>query len=820
MADLNLQIVARGSNVSARRRDNNITIDIDNTTTEAATAAALAAATSVQQIGEQVEARADAALDPVTGAIALLTARVAALEDGTPLPNPDTTPDAFSFVDQTNVARSTEITSAPVTIIGINQPASWSVTGGTAQVGSGPFAGTGTVAAGETMRVRLTSSSSYNTVATATLTVGGVSDTFSVTTLAEPVVTQPPTPIGDRTVLMTTRQTLPDGAYAAAPGVGYPSTGACIDRGNNTYYGAHGTAEASVNAGFVHLSSTFSLLAQVTVNSMGLPGGSAQGIDVDGDTIWFILKATANGAYLVHCTKAGALLNAILLTNATWNGLAVDSKRNQLVMMRDDGTVVWFNKPADNATTIAASGKTGFVAAGNNNDMLHYDPLRDELLVSGGSNNTAGTVDVYDVSQTTAPTRRATLTMDQAQAIEGVVRVGDDLLIWSDQHTHPVSGQATNQVQRYVNAMVVAVSPPVYAFAAAPAALEGDAQVFTLNVTRNGTTGVLTGTYAVSGGTANAADFGGTFPTGTWTIADGATSTTITITSSEDADNEGDETYTLTASVGGSQVATVNAVIGNDDAPAGQYQAESEALFARMTTQPDTARKNAIDTMIASLKSGGVFAKADGLYVFAAHEEPSARLNWAANARNMTPGTDGASGPTFTTDRGYTTNGANNYLDYGFSPATATLFGQDNASAAIWRNDSAASATGTASLGISNSNQVGLNPRATSDVIAARINSGSATVGGASTDAKGLTAATRSSSTAVQLYKNGATSGAASSATSAAKVTGNFRSGQTNSTDRIAGNFGGAFIGAGLTSAEQTALYNAFATYMTAVGNV
>ena len=124
-------------------------------------------------------------------------ALVAAPFDGgstpTPTPNPDTTPDTFSFVDQTGVERGTEITSAPVTITGINQPASWSVTGGTAQVGSGPFAGTGTVAAGETMRVRLTSSASYSTVATATLTVGGVSDAFSVTTLAEPVVTPTPT---------------------------------------------------------------------------------------------------------------------------------------------------------------------------------------------------------------------------------------------------------------------------------------------------------------------------------------------------------------------------------------------------------------------------------------------------------------------------------------------------------------------------------------------------------------------------------------------------------------------------------------------------
>lgn len=77
MANLNLQINARGTNVSAQRRNNNVVIDIDNTAAEAATiaagaatATALAAATSVQQIGEQVEADAAAALDPVNGELA------------------------------------------------------------------------------------------------------------------------------------------------------------------------------------------------------------------------------------------------------------------------------------------------------------------------------------------------------------------------------------------------------------------------------------------------------------------------------------------------------------------------------------------------------------------------------------------------------------------------------------------------------------------------------------------------------------------------------------------------------------------------------
>lgn len=65
MPNINLQINARGTNVSAERRGNNVVIDIDNTASAAATAAALAAATDV-------EARADAAIAEVDQAVALL----------------------------------------------------------------------------------------------------------------------------------------------------------------------------------------------------------------------------------------------------------------------------------------------------------------------------------------------------------------------------------------------------------------------------------------------------------------------------------------------------------------------------------------------------------------------------------------------------------------------------------------------------------------------------------------------------------------------------------------------------------------------------
>lgn len=97
----------------------------------------------------------------------------------------DTTPNAFTFTDQTGVALSTAITSAAITVSGINAPASISSSGGTFDINSsGTFISSGTVNNGDTVRARVTSSSSNSTAANCVVTIGGVSDTFTVTTVA------------------------------------------------------------------------------------------------------------------------------------------------------------------------------------------------------------------------------------------------------------------------------------------------------------------------------------------------------------------------------------------------------------------------------------------------------------------------------------------------------------------------------------------------------------------------------------------------------------------------------------------------------------
>ncbi|ERT06679.1 hemolysin-type calcium-binding repeat family protein [Lyngbya aestuarii BL J] len=100
---------------------------------------------------------------------------------------------------------------------------------------------------------------------------------------------------------------------------------------------------------------------------------------------------------------------------------------------------------------------------------------------------------------------------------------------------------------------------------------EGDAGTtpFTFTVTRSGdTTGTTSVDFAVSGD-ADAADFGGTLPSGTVNFADGETSQVVTVDVSGDTDSEPDENFTVTLSnPSGDETittASANGTIENDD---------------------------------------------------------------------------------------------------------------------------------------------------------------------------------------------------------------------------------------------------------------
>lgn len=96
----------------------------------------------------------------------------------------DTAPDAFSFTPQTGVSPGIQVTSSTVTIAGTNTGAPVTVSGGEYSIACNATFTTapGTIEPNQSVCVRHTASSAFNTTMTATLTIGGVSGAFASTT--------------------------------------------------------------------------------------------------------------------------------------------------------------------------------------------------------------------------------------------------------------------------------------------------------------------------------------------------------------------------------------------------------------------------------------------------------------------------------------------------------------------------------------------------------------------------------------------------------------------------------------------------------------
>jgi hypothetical protein len=243
---------------------------------------------------------------------------------------------------------------------------------------------------------------------------------------------------------------------------------------------------------------------------------------------------------------------------------------------------------------------------------------------------------------------------------------------------------------------------------------------------------------------------------------------------------------------------------------------EAQSLFARFTTPPTLARQILINNLINSLVSAGVWAKLDALYVMAAADAQSARQNWIANQYNLTP----VSAPTFTADRGYQGNGTSSYLGTGFNATTAVSpkFVQNSGAIAVWSRTDVANANyfdcGSAS---SVSSQYRFNSRSTNaDTMRGALNVGGLVNYGAAGTSLGHFALSRTASNLTTAYRNGV-SLATEASLSVTLENVEFRiltSGGVFSARQLAI----SHIGSGLTVGETLAAYNAFNTYLQAVG--
>lgn len=247
---------------------------------------------------------------------------------------------------------------------------------------------------------------------------------------------------------------------------------------------------------------------------------------------------------------------------------------------------------------------------------------------------------------------------------------------------------------------------------------------------------------------------------------------------------------------------------------------EAQTYVAAMPVAPDNTRKGLIDTLVGSLKTAGVWTKLDFLYLLGAHDADAALIN------AVSPGTYNAlavNSPSFTVDRGYTTDATTSYLNSQLNPTTAgsltKLFAQNSCHMGVWSR--------TAASGLYDIGQL----EGTSGANIAILASGNfyayghtnAVPGDVNASAVGHYAWSRTGATAWSKYKNGASVSAQASASTALNVNSSARiyiGGYWNGTlvNGSARQYFAAHLGSGLTGTELTALYNALDAYRSGVG--
>lgn len=112
------------------------------------------------------------------------------------------------------------------------------------------------------------------------------------------------------------------------------------------------------------------------------------------------------------------------------------------------------------------------------------------------------------------------------------------------------------------------------------------------------------------------------------------------------------------------------------------FRPQTRALLERMSVQPTQARARLIDRTIGALIRAGIWEQSELIYFPAAHTEQAARLNWKADAFNLTvfSGTPG-----FQQDGGYQGGGI---LNTGWSPVThAAKWALGDAALSAWADN-------------------------------------------------------------------------------------------------------------------------------------
>lgn len=281
------------------------------------------------------------------------------------------------------------------------------------------------------------------------------------------------------------------------------------------------------------------------------------------------------------------------------------------------------------------------------------------------------------------------------------------------------------------------------------------------------------------------------------------------------------------ASLSGKELAFYNAM--NAFMVAAQvtsYDADTLAWQAAVIAAGGTvsaARRDLVDTYVQTLKSAGVWAQTDDIWLLAAENATQALVS-LKQRRTATVG----NAPTFTANRGYTFDGAANYLNTGFTPGTHALAatGTNLRVGAYLRTNYGGAACPIGAVNFS-TQIAAIFPRSSSDTFVVQLNSQSSGVGGATiTDSRGYSVGSRNGTTAgdIVAYKNGVpvtpvTPGSLGSTLPTQPIfIGAYCNNSGVASNFWPGSIGQCVFGASLSPAQEVAAYNALQSLMTSIG--
>jgi hypothetical protein len=252
------------------------------------------------------------------------------------------------------------------------------------------------------------------------------------------------------------------------------------------------------------------------------------------------------------------------------------------------------------------------------------------------------------------------------------------------------------------------------------------------------------------------------------------------------------------------------------------FNAQATAFFARLATQPNTARKTRYNTFFASLVAAGFYPSGvpicDAIYPFQSRDQATALTNMISS--NFTATVVGS--PIFATDGGIIgDNSGTTAIDTHMNPSTAVSANYVQNSAMLGAWSITPNAIHGATVGYVTNAYAEIRPRDTvANAQTGAINSTTQSAAVTSSDGSGLLAVDRSNSANFITYAQGvagATTISVSTALANADI--NFLARASGSQPYT---FGGIAFGAicgHLTAAQHTVLYNAIVAYRTGIAS-